>query len=166
MPVRHRVRSGSRRFRPTLPAPAVAALIALSLFAGALFAHGMRPDAGPARLGAALFDTAGPDAPVGTLRHHETALPAAATRCANCHQDAAGTGPADAFGGRLDAARLGTAMPRRGGPAVAYDERSFCRLLRRGIDPNDIVISAAMPRYDVDAVQCGALWRHLSGRAS
>lgn len=152
-----------------LPAPlAVAAgvLLAVMLAGGTLVAKERRQDAEQARAGAALFDATGPDAPVGTLRGHDTALPATATRCANCHRDAAGTGPVEAYGGRLDRERLLTAMPRRGGPAVAYDETAFCRLLRDGIDPNHVIVSGAMPRFAVDAAQCRALWRHLAGAAS
>ena len=53
-------------------------------------------------------------------------------------------------------------MPRRNGPPSRFDEASFCRLLRTGVDPADIVVPRAMPRYAIDDTDCRALWAYLS----
>lgn len=113
-------------------------------------------DAQARERGAALYE--GRVALAGRPVGHETALPAVATRCANCHQGAA------AIGGALDARRLADAQPRRGGPATRYDAAALCQLLRTGIDPGQIIIDTAMPRYDVTDTQCTDLWAHLTSR--
>jgi hypothetical protein len=40
--------------------------------------------------------------------------------------------------------------------------KSFCRLLRTGVDPVLIVVSRQMPRYELDESQCGNLWHYLT----
>ncbi|MEJ8812410.1 hypothetical protein WKW77_15100 [Variovorax ureilyticus] len=110
--------------------------------------------------GARLFDGAEPLA--GTLSGHDAPLPSAATRCVQCH---AGPGRSSAAGATtlsLDRNLLREARARRGGPPVAYDEASFCRTLRTGIDPASIVLPRSMPRFEVDDAQCAALWAYLT----
>lgn len=87
----------------------------------------------------------------------DTALPAEALRCQNCH--APGT---QALGPLLSPSSLQTPRPRRGGPASRYDEASFCRLLAEGVDPMQIVIPKTMPRYAVSPEQCQELWSYLT----
>jgi hypothetical protein len=99
------------------------------------------------------------------LRGDATVLPAAAARCANCHEPATQPGAAAAaFGPRLDA-RLAQELPRRGGPASAYDAAALCTLLRTGVDPGRVLVRRAMPVYDMDDETCAALWLALSLRA-
>lgn len=98
------------------------------------------------------------------LRGDPTALPAAAARCANCHESSRQPGAADvAFGPRLDA-RLAQALPRRGGPPSVYDAVALCKLLRTGLDPAQVLVRRAMPVYEVDDAACAVLWQALSQR--
>lgn len=136
---------------------------------------GIRPAALPAFLllamlacspsrGEALFQ--GPAPLVGTIVGHDAPLPAEASRCVNCH--AAGSAPGgddagESFGPSLHRSALMVASPRRGGPATRYDAAGFCRLLRTGVDPGDIIIARAMPRYALADADCAALWSHLVG---
>lgn len=108
-------------------------------------------------LGAALFH--GTPALPARLRHQDLSLPARASRCSNCHL---GDSRQPALGPRLDASWLLGMRPRHGGPATRYERDSFCRLLRTGIAPADIVVAQAMPTYQLDDTQCDALWRHLT----
>ncbi len=87
---------------------------------------------------------------------HGDSLPAAASRCANCHTGEAPLGQA------LDAARLMQPLARRGGPPSNYDEASFCRVLRDGIDPAWVQLPRDMPRYALSDEDCRALWRHVT----
>ena len=100
----------------------------------------------------------------GKLRHHRNDLPAEVVACANCHS----LGREAARGARaprLERALLLQARPRRGGPPSAYDERSFCKLLRTGIDPAHVLIAREMPVYRTDDAQCQSLWRFLTQRS-
>ena len=100
----------------------------------------------------------------GRLAGHPDLLPVVATRCVNCHAVDGSKRPpgAAAFGPALGPATLARALARRGGPPSRYDADSLCRLLREGVDPAWVVIDAAMPRYEIDAAQCQALWASLS----
>lgn len=110
--------------------------------------------------GGALFDGRLPLR--GRIATHPSDLPPDVIRCANCH--AAGRGPAvrRTIAPRLDADLLRQFRERRGGPASRYDAATFCRLLREGVDPTDILISYEMPRFDLDNAQCQALWRFVA----
>lgn len=139
------------------------ALALTTALAAGLAWRGWREPAVPASVarGARLFDGSEPLA--GTLSGHGAPLPAAATRCTQCH-----TGPgasataASSFAPPLDRRRLREAHTRRGGPPVAYEQASFCRTLRTGVDPAHIVLPRAMPRFDADDAQCAALWDYLT----
>jgi hypothetical protein len=108
------------------------------------------------------------------------ALPVQASRCVNCHattatgsaappaiggeaaaRSARGLDPASTLGPALTPAHLREPRPRRGGPPSRYDAASLCRLLRTGIDPAHVLITPAMPRFDVSDADCLALWRFL-----
>jgi hypothetical protein len=95
----------------------------------------------------------------GAIVGHDDALPAFASKCVNCH-DLAASEKAN-YGSKLTRAALLEAAARRGGPPSRYEARSFCRLLRTGIDPAHILILRAMPRYEIDDAQCLALWNYL-----
>lgn len=90
-------------------------------------------------------------------------LPANASRCINCHA-APGlrAGATGSFGPRLDAAQLIKPQARRGGPPSRYDASSLCRALRDGVDPAGVVLSGAMPRYQIDDSACRQLWTLLT----
>ena len=90
-------------------------------------------------------------------------LPVEATRCSNCHE-AAGLDVAG-FGPKLTAASLLSDRKRRGGPPSHYDLKSFCAVLRTGIDPAFVLIDRAMPRYELNEDACKALWDYVKSRS-
>jgi hypothetical protein len=49
----------------------------------------------------------------------------------------------------LDAHALLTKVSRRNGPPSRYDARTFCTLLRTGVDPARIQVARIMPRFDI-----------------
>jgi hypothetical protein len=157
----------------------VAVLVALAVLAvGA--AAGMPPvrisPRDPAReRGAQLFH--GPAPLTGRLVGHADPLPPEAVRCNNCHghesEPATATAtatatakglpsqPTENVGPTLGPASLTRATKRRGGPASRYTAETFCRLLRAGVDPKEIVIPQLMPRYTLNDTDCDALWNYL-----
>lgn len=90
---------------------------------------------------------------------HAQDLPAAAAACINCHGASASN---ERFAVALNRNWLTQPQARRGGPVSRYDAKSFCRVLREGIDPAWVVVNQTMPRYEVTDLQCRALWMHLS----
>ncbi|MBK9136806.1 MAG: hypothetical protein IPM15_21265 [Betaproteobacteria bacterium] len=136
-------------------ASVVAAVLAVAA-AGALAAAFGIGDLLVRREGAALYE--GRQPLVAHVRGHEQPLPQAAARCTNCHEGAQAIGP------RLDERTLAQPLPRRGGPPSRYDAAALCRLLREGIDPAAVLLPRAMPRYQIDARACDALWAHLRSR--
>ena len=79
---------------------------------------------------------------------HSVALPAEASRCSNCHANASAMRSTDvalgqtrAFATPLNQTTLNTVFARRGGPASRYDSLSFCKVVREGIDPRQVVIN-------------------------
>ena len=123
------------------------------------------PNDGAVQRGLQLYAGAAPLQ--ATINGHAAPLPPGAARCVNCH--ALGTaGPARAasapssFGPLLTRERLTQRIARRGGPPSAYDETSFCRLLRSGIDPAHVLIPRDMPRYEITDTDCRGLWLYLT----
>lgn len=116
--------------------------------------------------GDALFH--GREPVTGRLFGDATPLPAIATKCSNCHEKdnvSPTTGKSGkSYAPRLDHAWLTENRVRRGGPASHFDEKSFCALLREGIDPVHIIISTTMPRYELSDGDCTRLWRYLDAR--
>jgi hypothetical protein len=111
--------------------------------------------------GARLF--VGTEPLAGTLSGHDTPLPVVATRCIQCHSGPGkSTTAASDFAPPLDQRQLREVRARRGGPPFAYEQSSFCRTLRTGVDPTHIVLPRAMPRFDADDAQCSALWDYLT----
>lgn len=113
----------------------------------------------------------------GTITGHQNALPALASRCVNCHSASAAardTAAASAVSATASATTTSSFAPaltrqhltgliaRRGGPPSRYDEASFCRLLRTGIDPAYVLIPRNMPRYELPDADCHALWAYLN----
>ncbi len=100
---------------------------------------------------------------------HDTDLPPAAVRCANCHSrqaappgaaapTAASARPRDIYAAPLSYAALLEKRPRRGGPPSRYDLAAFCRVLRDGIDPASVMVAQTMPRYRLTEQECHELW--------
>jgi cytochrome oxidase Cu insertion factor (SCO1/SenC/PrrC family) len=86
----------------------------------------------------------------------------AASACANCHGRAARGGAEGAvLAPALSGEQLTTAQRRRGGPATAYTQDSFCQTLRTGRDPAGVELSPVMPRYELDNRSCHRLWQFL-----
>lgn len=134
------------------------ALVAATAMATAGLGVWAAQDGLTAQRGQAVFE--GRTALVAHLPQQPTALPALATACANCHSGA------DPLGGALTRHTLAQPVARRGGPASTYDAGSLCRALAEGVDPAQVVLPRAMPRYQVTARDCAALWAHLMQRAS
>lgn len=111
-------------------------------------------DASAAARGLALYG--GRAALEARILGHADALPAEASRCVNCHAGQT------TLGTPLDAAHLLRPLARRGGPPSRYDEATFCRVLREGIDPAWVQLPREMPRYTLSDEDCRALWWHLS----
>ena len=116
--------------------------------------------------GAALYAASPGSELQGRMTGHAEALPALATRCSNCHlqpgADTSKLGPDKRFGPVLTAEHLLQAKARRGGPPTVFDEASFCRVLREGLDPAMVIIDQTMPRYSATPAQCTDLWNYLS----
>ena len=106
--------------------------------------------------GAALTPGSAPaSAPINPAATRQAGAPSA---------PGAASAPATSFGPGLTADSLTRDIPRRGGPPSHYDEAALCKLLSTGIDPAYIIIPRSMPRYDVAAADCTALWAYLSQR--
>lgn len=148
-------KAGAWRRRPAL-------LLAAALVA--VLAYGTwthRPGARVAQ-GARLFD--GREALDATLAGHAVALPSGSVRCSQCHTGPDGDAPggAPSLGPLLNRASLRDALPRRGGPPMAYELATFCRALRTGVDPSHVVLPRSMPRFAIDDARCEALWTYLT----
>ena len=112
-------------------------------------------------LGGRLFN--GEPALTARLAGDPTLLPSAASRCSNCHQNADPN--TTSFGPVLTSTSLLNDLKRRGGPPSHYDLKSFCALLRTGLDPAHILIARTMPRYELDEDSCRALWKYVTSRS-
>lgn len=133
--------------------------------------------------GARLFDGRTPM--VARISGHADPMPAGVVACANCHRPVAppadarpepaapattaaapaavaSTAVASTAGPVLGRDLLTRPLPRRGGPPSRYDAAAFCRVLRTGEDPAGVLLPRAMPRYEIDAAACDALWRFLN----
>ena len=140
----------------------------LGMLLASICAHGAaaRADAVAVEHGRQLFVGKRPMS--GLITGHAATLPAHASRCMNFH--AAGTAPKSVsasastplLGPTLTIRLLTQPVARRGGPPSHYDEASLCRLLRTGVDPAHVIIARAMPRYELSAAECHALWMYLS----
>lgn len=112
----------------------------------------------------------------GRISGHEFVLPQDAVVCAHCHSGAselpgslAASSPSPVGGdfGKpplLTGKGLKTMSRRRGGPPSVFDEQSFCVMLRSGVDPKTIIMPDSMPRYEISAEECSALWAYLESR--
>lgn len=120
-------------------------------------------------LGARLFE--GTETLQARAYRSGVELGPAANRCTNCHQSAAGDRVSGAGSRAVTAERIRIPASLHVSPyplgrkRQAYDARSLCTFLQTGGTPEGIMLTEAMPRYDVDEVQCAALLRHLSAAA-
>jgi hypothetical protein len=110
-------------------------------------------------LGCAIFN--GQHGLSAHLRDDDRTLPAWTARCVNCHVAAQS---AESFAPLLTPDYLQDVQKRRGGPPSAYDETAFCRALKDGADPANIILRKAMPRYTISDNECTALWTYLTKR--
>ena len=113
--------------------------------------------AGDAALGRRLFLGRAPLQ--ARVRGETVTLPAAASRCINCHSAAGATM------GVAIAPPLTAYAARRGGPAFAYDAATMCATLRTGVDPQQVWLAQAMPQFRLSSQECAALWAYLSKAA-
>ncbi len=130
----------------------------LSTSLGAAFLLG--PSAVTVQRGEALFN--GKEPLSGRIREHDETLPPEVVRCVNCH--GASARPSRVAAPHLDGSRLLEFHQRRGGPPSRYDQSAFCKLLRSGVDPVQIMIAREMPVYALDDDQCASLWSFLVGK--
>ena len=135
---------------------AARAAVALALAAVTCSGRAAQP-CEPADLGCLIFN--GQYAIPARLRDDDRLLPGSTTRCINCHTrtDSAGT-----FAPPLTPGYLFAATRRRGGPSSSYDPAAFCRALKDGIDPAEIVLRKAMPRYQISDTECAAIWHFVT----
>ncbi|MFZ6694015.1 hypothetical protein [Undibacterium sp. SXout20W] len=118
--------------------------------------------------GKSLFD--GKETLQARMLGHDEALPASAAVCLNCHHANRNGNPGSnanvstdtSFAPLLTKSYLLTSRPRRGGPSSSYQLESFCRVLRDGIDPTDVIVDTVMPRYTLSQQQCAQIWQYLS----
>lgn len=125
----------------------------------ALSEPGAAQPGAPATVAAGVALFAGAQPLSARLRGHDETLPAFAARCANCHVS---QGTNSSLAPILDRGSLTQLRSRRGGPASAFETDSFCRLLRTGIDPKDVLVASPMPVYHIADEQCAALWAFLT----
>jgi hypothetical protein len=157
MPQRHEPPCGGRARSALLLGAGLIALAAAATLWLAQQRENRQIDAGRA-----IFE--GGQALDARIAGHESPLPAQASRCVNCHGAPAGSEPVPASVRPLSAATLAEPVARRGGPPSRYDARSLCTLLRSGVDPAHVMVQRAMPRFDIDDLQCEALWQYLRKR--
>jgi hypothetical protein len=100
----------------------------------------------------------------GRITGHDSNLPGRASRCVNCHD----AGRSSALSARSIAPLTGASLTephsRRGGPETVYAESSFCTVLQNGMDPAYVLVNRTMPRYDLSASDCQALWFYVRSR--
>jgi hypothetical protein len=130
--------------------------------AGALLATACCFPSDAARRGERIFN--GEEPLAAQIQGQGVPLPGEATRCRNCHSEEAVGGASEAAAPALDAQALLTKHSRRNGPPSRYDEKTFCTLLRTGVDPAFVQLQRIMPRYDIDDARCAALFAYLMGR--
>jgi hypothetical protein len=136
--------------------PIAAAALALCVIALALYGAGALDWA----RGYAIYH--GHLAVSGRLEGHDFNLPPIALRCAGCHE--AGAGAVAPEAGAFDLSHLTDARSRRGGPAAAYTLESFCKVVTAGLDPALVMVDRTMPRFNMSAAECRALWTFLRFR--
>ena len=135
---------------------AASATICLAL-AAVVYSASAAQSCDPSSLGCLIFN--GQHAIPAHLRDDDRLLPDWTTRCVNCHTP---TGQGAAFAPPLTAGNLLVATRRRGGPPSNYDPMTFCRAVKNGIDPAEVLLRKAMPQYQISDTECMALWHFLT----
>lgn len=139
-------------------------------------AWGDEPAAAQAELGRAIYDgtMAGFEGRVHNARDASLRLPAASAACVSCHRPSglgsfeggvavppiAGDLLFNAFDGATTHRYAWTSTLRL---RPAYNDASLREVLRSGLTPDGLSISAAMPRYDLTDSEAAALAAHLRG---
>lgn len=100
----------------------------------------------------------------GRITGHDSNLPGRASRCVNCHDAKGGSALAVRSIAPLTGASLTEPHFRRGGPETVYAASSFCTVLQNGLDPAHVLVDRTMPRYDLSASDCQALWMYVRSR--
>jgi hypothetical protein len=100
----------------------------------------------------------------GRIRGHEDLLPPSAVTCANCHSAKSTSRLSSKPAPQLNRAWFSEMRQRHGGPPSTYNQASFCKLLRTGIDPVFVLVDREMPIYDLDDSQCADLWDYLNAK--
>jgi hypothetical protein len=141
---------------------------------GAAYGYHAREQSAQTARGNAIFH--GESIVAGRLEGHDTALPAKAARCSNCHEarnsapagssvtSGASAVPSASYAAPLNREWLETDRSRRGGPPTHFRPADLCALLRTGIDPGHIILPTIMPRYEISDMQCADLWAYLESR--
>jgi hypothetical protein len=146
--------SSSRRLSVVAGLLATGAAV-LPVFAGQIAA----PSRVSPERGKVLFD--GLEPMVGRIREHDDTMPSAVVTCSHCHASHGQQAVTGSDAPVLSADFLAARHARRHGPESAYDERSFCRVLRTGADPVYVMLDHVMPVYLLSDAQCESLWRFL-----
>jgi cytochrome c553 len=145
--------------------PAASIAAAVSSTSAASAASAAAAAAAAAARGERLFDGREPLA--GKLAGHTAGLPSGLGACMACHGSAASSSALEARAAPpLGCTTLARIRERRGEPPFAYDRDSFCRTLRTGINPNEVVLQRTMPRFALEQGQCDALWAYLTTKGA
>jgi hypothetical protein len=104
----------------------------------------------------------GEETVIGKIDGHISSLPPSLGKCVTCHTFARQSTLEAESAPLLHRSALLDPHSRRGGPGFSYDKTSFCKTVRTGIDPQYVVLSRAMPRFEISEAQCSALWTYLT----
>jgi hypothetical protein len=100
-----------------------------------------------------------------SIAGHHDAMPAGVVICTNCHGAPLGRPGSKPAAPDLRHGWLSEIRSRRNGPAGHYDQASFCRALRSGIDPVYVMLPTRMPRFTIPDSDCEALWIFLESKS-
>ncbi len=117
----------------------------------------------PASIGEQLYSGGRPL--TATISGHSAPMPSKVVVCSNCHGAPLGKPGSKPAAPDLRHGWLEQVRARRNGPAGRYDQASFCRALRSGIDPVYVMLPIRMPRFTISDPDCEALWLYLEGKA-
>ena len=99
---------------------------------------------------------------IGKIDGHISSLPPSLVKCVSCHTFARQSKLEVESAPPLNRSSLLDPHARRGGPGFSYDKTNFCKTVRTGIDPQYVVLSRTMPRFEISEAQCSALWTYLT----
>ncbi len=117
----------------------------------------------PAAIGEKLYSGILPL--TATISGHSAPMPSKVVVCTNCHGAPLGKPGSKLAAPDLRHGWLDQVRARRNGPAGRYDQTTFCRALRNGIDPVYVMLPVRMPRFTISDADCEALWLYLESKA-